>query len=65
MSNKWIWIGVAAAVGWYFVSKRQEAQRLAAYQSLMDRYQMGLSNQASAFAPKPCECGQLHQAFRL
>ena len=65
MNNKWIWISVAAAVGWYFVAKRQEAQRLAAFQSLMDRYQMNRNNQASAFAPKPCECGQFHQAFRL
>ena len=65
MSNKWMWISIAAAVGWYFVSKRQEAQRLAAYQSLMDRYQMGSSNQASAFAPAPCECGPRQYGARV
>lgn len=65
MKNQWVWLGVAAAVGWYLIAKRQEAQRLAAYDRLMNDYRLGLTNQASAFAPRPCSCGQLHQAIRL
>lgn len=66
MNNKWIWIGVAAAVGLYLLEQRRKADRIAAYERMTaEYYKANPGLRASGYTPAPCECGQLHKAFRL
>jgi hypothetical protein len=55
MSNKWVWIGVAAAVGWYLVEQRRRADRIAAYERMTADYYK--ANPGLRTAPQ-CNCAR-------
>lgn len=66
MNNKWLWISVAAAVGWYLVEQRRKADRIAAYERMTaDYYKSNPGLRVSEYTAAPCECGQRHYGARI
>lgn len=59
-------VGGVAAVGLYLIEQRRKADRIAAYERMTaEYYKANPGLRASRYTPAPCECGQIHQAFRL